>query len=150
MNEIILTKSEWDRILSKISINESGCWIWTGAKSRGYGAFNFRGMTVKMHRFLYEVMIAPLPKYNGVDVLDHVVCDNPSCCNPNHVRLVKQSFNVLRSNSVSGIHSRKTHCIHGHLLPKAREPYGNGKLSRRCIICRNRNRKRRYYASKSN
>lgn len=148
--KIKLTRNEWKRILTKISIDPTnGCWIWLAAKNRGYGAFNFRGKTTKMHRLLYEVFVGPLPKYNGIDVLDHVVCNNPSCCNPNHVNIVKQSFNVLRSNSISGIHARKTHCIRGHILPEAREPLPSGNLGRRCIICRRANRLRRYYANKS-
>jgi len=146
-----LTNKEKERIFSKISINEkNGCWIWTAANNRGYGVFNLRGNVIRIHRLLYTVYIGELPKYDGINVLDHVICNNPSCCNPSHVKLVKQSFNILRSNSASGINLRKTHCIHGHKLPKPTEQYGtNGKLGRRCIICRRRNRMNRYYASKS-
>lgn len=150
MNLIKLTKSERKRIFSKVVTNPTtNCWIWTGAKNRGYGAFNFRGKTTKIHRLLYEVCIARLPKYDGIRVLDHVMCDNPSCCNPLHVRLVAQSYNILRSNSISGQNARKTHCIHGHPLPKAREQLPSGNFGRRCVICRRRNVMRRYYAKKA-
>jgi hypothetical protein len=147
---IELTNAEVDRIFNKISIDEmTGCWNWTGAKNRGYGAFNYRGKTAKIHRLLYEVFIGDLPKYDGINVLDHVVCDNPGCCNPKHVKLVEQKYNVLRANSISGIHSRKTHCINGHLLPEPKEEIpGSGELTRRCITCRRANRMCRYYKNK--
>lgn len=148
--KINLTDLEKERIFSKISIDpKTECWNWTAAKNRGYGAFNFRGNTVKIHRLLFEVFVRLLPKYNGIDVLDHVVCNNPGCCNPSHVKLVKQSFNVLRSNSVSGIHSRKTHCNHGHLLPKPNELLPGGNLGRRCHICRKINKNLRYLNQKA-
>lgn len=138
---IKLKELEMRRIFSKISINENGCWIWNGARNMGYGVINFRGVTTKMHRLLYEVFVDKLPPYSGVNVLDHVVCDNPSCCNPEHVKLVKQSYNVLRANSISARNAAKTHCHKGHPFSEKLEKYGKGKLGRRCVICRNINRK---------
>lgn len=147
----ILTGKERKLIFSKIIIDpKTDCWIWTAAKNRGYGAFNFRGKTSKIHRLLYEVIRGELPKYTGSEVLDHIICNNPSCCNPFHVELVKQGFNVLRANSMSGINSRKTHCKYGHPLPIAKEKYDKGKLGRRCILCRNINKMRRYRKQKLN
>ena len=150
MSKIVLTKAEKQRIFSKIVIDpKTQCWNWTGDKNRRYGAINFRGKTEKVHRLLYTAFVGQLPAYNGKDVLDHVVCNNPSCCNPKHVKLVKQSFNVLRSKSISGINSRKTHCVRGHPLPKATERLPSGNLGRRCVICRNINKRRRYHAQKT-
>lgn len=150
MLTVILTATEKQRIFSKITIDKKyGCWVWMGAKDKGYGVINFRGTNQKIHRLLYAVFIQPLPDYDGVHILDHIVCNNPSCCNPNHVKLVEQGFNVLRANSVSGINSRKIRCIHGHILPKASEPLPNGNFGRRCIICRNINKRQRYRAQKT-
>jgi hypothetical protein len=151
MNKLKITKSEYLRLLTKISTDEkTGCWNWNAAKTFGYGTFNLRGKTVRVHRLIYEVFVEKLPKYDGVNVLDHVVCDNKSCCNPKHVKLVKQNHNVIRANSMSGINSRKTYCVHGHRLPKAREPLPSGNLGRRCIICRNINKRKRYHNRKLN
>lgn len=147
---IEITKVEYKQIFSKVTKDPvTKCWIWTGAKNRGYGAINFRGKTAKVHRLVYEIFIGDLPKYNGINVLDHVVCDTPACCNPKHVKLVKQSYNILRANSISGRNKRKTHCIRGHLFSKIKEPYGKGKFARRCVTCRNVSRMRRYYSNKS-
>jgi hypothetical protein len=149
---ITLTKNEETRILSKITINPvTKCWNWNAAKdSFGYGHVNIRGRIYRTHRLFYAWKIGDLPsaKYGkGVPILDHL-CKNTSCCNPNHMELVSQSINLERGKGIGSINKRKTHCIHGHLLPEAREKYGKGKLGRRCIICRRRNSMRRYYTNK--
>lgn len=63
----------------------AGCWIWMGARnSFGYGNFNWGGgRYVNAHRLAYEHFIGPVPE--GL-VLDHIVCDNPPCCNPWHLQ----------------------------------------------------------------
>lgn len=143
---VSLTKDELLRIFSKISINDVGCWIWNGAKikGRGYGVFNFRGKSQSTHRLLFAHFIQPIPIGRGKDipVLDHIVCDNPSCCNPKHLKLTLQKYNVFRGSSGSAINHRKTHCINGHKLPEPSELY-RGNLTRRCVICRRANAKRR-------
>jgi hypothetical protein len=150
MFEIKLTKKEKEIIDRKLSIDQkTGCWNWTGALSKGYGIINYRGRTQKVHRVMYAYLIESIPIYNGVDVLDHVVCNNKACCNPKHMKLVKQSYNILRANSVSGKNSRKTHCIRGHLLPKPNEKLPNGNFGRRCVKCRNINKMNRYYSQKT-
>ena len=150
--DVTLTKNEITRIFSKISFNNDGCWVWNGAKikGRGYGVFNFRGKSQSVHRLLFSHFVQPIPTGRGRDipVLDHVVCDNPSCCNPTHLKLTLQKYNVLRGSSGSAINSRKTHCINGHLLPEPSEFY-KGKSTRRCVICRRRNSMRRYYKKQS-
>lgn len=142
----VLTETEIQVIFSKISFDPvMGCWNWIAAKNRGYGAYNYRGKTAKIHRLLYEAFRDKLPKYEGVNVLDHVVCDNPGCCNPWHVELTKQSNNVLRANSIAGVNKRKTRCNKGHEFSTKLENYGKGKLGRRCTVCRAINANRRYH-----
>jgi hypothetical protein len=151
--KISLTKSERRRVFSKISVDpDTKCWNWQCAKDKfGYGFFRYKRQTYRIHRFIYAWLVKPIPtaKYGkNVPIFDHL-CKNKSCCNPKHLELVPQKINMLRGSGPSAINARKTHCIKGHLLPKAREPYGKGKLGRRCILCRRANRMRRYYAKKS-
>ncbi len=60
------------------------CWPWQRAKSpQGYGSLWQSGTTVEAHRVAYELARGPIP--DGMIVLHS--CDNPSCCNPAHLRL---------------------------------------------------------------
>ncbi len=75
-----------ERFWAKVD-NSAGpnmCWWWTaGAFSRGYGAFRVKGKQVRAHRFAYELTKGPIP--GGLQVLH--LCDNPLCCNPEHLWL---------------------------------------------------------------
>lgn len=82
------------RFWSKVdrSEDQSACWNWTGGKDKdGYGFFYIFGQTVIASRFIYELLNGPIPK--GMIVCHH--CDNPSCCNPNHLFIGTHSDNAL-------------------------------------------------------
>lgn len=66
------------------------CWVWTASRSPdGYGLFKARtyqghgGAMVRAHRFAWELTNGPVP--DGFCVCHR--CDNPSCCNPDHLFL---------------------------------------------------------------
>lgn len=70
----------------------SGCWLWLGAASKGgYGTVKHGHHTRAAHRVSWEVA-------NGTQVPDGMVvmhkCDNPSCINPDHLRLGTQFDNL--------------------------------------------------------
>ncbi len=73
-----------DRIKSHVTINENGCWIWTGATNpKGYGRININQVLYYPHRLMYECRNGPIP--NGLKALHR--CDTPPCCNPQHLFL---------------------------------------------------------------
>jgi HNH endonuclease len=68
------------------------CWPWI-AKSKlayGYGAVNWDGRVQSAHRLAYELTYGPIAP--GLHVLHN--CDNPGCCNPNHLRLGSHADNM--------------------------------------------------------
>jgi hypothetical protein len=83
----------WDRInkKGKFILNLcSRCWEWTGCiDTFGYGYFRLNGKGYYIHRFVWELMRGIIPK--NLCVLHH--CDNPKCCNPNHLFLGTRTDN---------------------------------------------------------
>lgn len=75
-----------DDFWSRVDVGEdSSCWNWLGAKAdRGYGFYApMPGVLLRAHRVAYAL------NNGGIDDELFVChkCDNPSCCNPNHLFL---------------------------------------------------------------
>lgn len=145
---------EAERLWDKVDIRgDNECWPWKGGKTdRGYGRFHVRSVNgvSKMaypHRWVWEAFSGQLLK-PGL-VIDHVGCENTSCCNPAHLSAVTQGQNVMRSPRFPGwLQAAKTHCPHGH-------PYNqeNTRLTRdghrRCRECGRLENRRRSHASRN-
>lgn len=70
---------------------DNGCWLWPGAKTpQGYGKIGRGGVTLYVHRVMHEAHVGPIPPGN---IVMHS-CDEPSCCNPDHLRVGTQSENL--------------------------------------------------------
>jgi hypothetical protein len=118
----------------------TGCWLWIGAATNGYGNFKIRdGLTYYAHRLSYMHHVGPIP--NGL-VLDHK-CRVSHCVNPEHLEAVTQGTNVRRGIAASSelhpsaIKNRaKTHCPRGHPYNKT-NTYTNSRGQRCCKICKN-------------
>jgi hypothetical protein len=119
-------------IMGRLVVQENGCALWPGVRNKqGYGQVGYQGKQWRVHDLMYEHFIGPVPE--GL-VLDHIVCDTPSCGNFAHLKVSTQAENVLRGQGPCARNARKTHCKNGH--PFAGENLGhmaNGE--RYCKTC---------------
>ena len=120
-----------DRLLGKVCVCPSGCWIWLGViANTGYGEVRFLGRKWLAHRLSYENFVGPIP--DGL-VIDHL-CRQPSCINPAHLEPVTIGENVRRGMSLAAQRARQTECLRGHPFDDTNTSIrANG--SRRCRRC---------------
>lgn len=74
-----------DRFWEKVRIgNTNECWPWLAGKfTNGYGDFKYKGKDYKSHIFAF--MLTNDIILSGRDILIRHTCNNPPCCNPNHL-----------------------------------------------------------------
>lgn len=86
------------KIISRIEITPSNCWIWQGSKNnKGYGKVvtnydsHTRKSTTKLvHRAMYEISNGKIP----IGLFVCHTCDIPLCCNPTHLFIGTQKDNM--------------------------------------------------------
>jgi hypothetical protein len=98
----------------------SGCWLWLGTGSRGYGSISVDRTHRRAHRVAYELFKGQIP--HGADI-DHT-CKVKCCVNPAHLEAVTHQENCKRRNA------GKAACPKGH-------PYSgiNVRGDRICSVC---------------
>lgn len=115
---------------------DTGCWVWTRAKSpEGYGIAKRFGTDRMASRVAYTLFVGPIAV--GLQI-DHL-CRNRACVNPLHLEPVTQRENLLRGVGFPAIRARMTACIHGHEFT-AGNTYIKANGTRCCRAC-NRERK---------
>jgi hypothetical protein len=78
----------WSRLALRA---KTGCWEWTeGTIRNGYGRLRHGGTIWLAHRLAYTLKHGAIPA--GMYVCH--TCDNPSCCNPEHLFLGTQYDNM--------------------------------------------------------
>lgn len=121
-----------DRLADKVLVGD-GCWDWIGGcTGNGYGAFvpELGGPQVRAHRFVYELLVGPIPA--GLQ-LDHL-CRRRRCVRPGHLEPVTEAENHARTALVR--------CCRGHEFTDEntyRVPAG----PRQCRACRLEHERRR-------
>lgn len=117
------------RIARMTTLLPNGCAVYTGSGPDGYGTIGVQGRSWLVHRYAYELLVAPIPK--GLQ-MDHL-CRNRKCWNPQHLEPVTQTENARR-----GFWALKTHCNRGHVYDEANTIINaNGhRVCRACITIR--------------
>lgn len=104
--EINLTPERIERFWRSVEKGD-GCWNWKGRKSdKGYGVFchhagSGKEARIRAHRIAYTLTKGPIKP--GEFVLHS--CDNPACCNPDHLRAGTNRENIrdrLERNRICG------------------------------------------------
>ena len=75
-----------ERIMKSVEKKENGCWEWTGQLDKGgYGRIcitqNKKHYNRSVHRTMYELKHGAI----GTGLFACHTCDNPKCCNPDHL-----------------------------------------------------------------
>jgi len=121
--------SDQERYWEKVNKTDS-CWLWTGAKQKGYGIARVGGRAQLAHRVSYAWSKGEIPE--GV-LLDHK-CHTKACVNPAHLRFADHILNgqnrsTSNSNSKSGVRGVYWCNTYGHWIAKAminRKPHHIG------------------------
>ena len=104
-----LPQRYWDKVSPEPN---SGCWLWTGSVAPGgYGQF-WLGKLQRCSRLTFSHLKGINP--TGLDVLHR--CDNPYCCNPDHLWLGTHSDNMLDMFAKGRVTRKrwKAFCKRGH------------------------------------
>jgi hypothetical protein len=73
-----------EQAMEKRTVRDGDCIVWTGERvGMGYGRVSYKGRRPLAHRVAWELANGPIP--DGLLVLHR--CDNPPCCNANHLFL---------------------------------------------------------------
>lgn len=100
----------WMRFVYRGNLTE--CWVWCGGRTMlGYGQFRLNGDVSKYlaHRVGYRWFKGPIRK--GYPLMH--VCDNPSCVNPEHLRVGsfrRNTWDMIKKGRHSGCVSVVNEC----------------------------------------
>jgi hypothetical protein len=122
------------------------CWLHQGTpeNATGYVRCEINRVRDYVHRFVYRVLVEPIPDGKEIDHQCHnadpscpsdASCLHRRCANPDHLEAVTHRENMYRSPNNLAVKNRlKTHCPKGHPYDEANTqvtPHG-GRACRAC------------------
>lgn len=105
-------KKKIAQILGNCIVTEKGCIEWQKWRNwKGYGETSCQAKNWLVHRLMWVLVKGPLPPKLYVCHR----CDNPSCCNPEHLFLGDHLANQQDKHRKGRCPQKaKTHCKQGH------------------------------------
>jgi hypothetical protein len=97
-SSVIINKyTNKERFWSKIEIKgPNDCWNWKALLTdSGHGRFRIEDKLFQAHRVAWKLVNGSIPK--GMQILHK--CDNPSCCNPDHLYCGTHTDNMRDRNT---------------------------------------------------
>jgi hypothetical protein len=93
---------------------EDGCYVWTGATTKGYGMVQIGGHSYRVHQWVWENANGPLPLGHNL----HHLCHNTRCRELSHLELLTASAHWLEHGlrGSAKVNHDKTHCKNDHPL----------------------------------
>lgn len=132
-------------IISRLKVDDRGCWNWSGGLIEGYAQTAYQGRKWLGHRLVYNYLVEEIPE--GMTI-DHK-CFNTKCMNPFHlqcVSLLENSTNSPRHRGNLEICQKGLHPFddeNTYYEPRKGKPPG-----RRCKACRRKANNDRYHETK--
>lgn len=128
LSKRIEARTEWEP--------NTGCAIWTGCSTVGYGRININGQLFLVHRVCYFLANGMSP-YTEDGLVLHK-CDNRSCINPSHLYIGDH-----RNNGID-MRNRRRHpsysknkCKHGHTMDSSNvRVYRGARHCKKCAVIR--------------
>ena len=82
------TTKDLKRFFDKVAVDDNtGCWIWKGCYSKGfggsYGRFRYLGLSQRAHRIAFMFFVRSLQEGEQV----HHRCGTCACVNPKHLEV---------------------------------------------------------------
>lgn len=98
-----------NKFKSMLIPNHEGCLEWTGytmpKPGHPYGRLKFNGSKQLAHRVAYMIEFGEIPE--GMCVIHR--CDNPRCCNPDHLSVGTQVENIKDRDAKGRCNARFPH-----------------------------------------
>ena len=94
----LLDSQDQRRFWSYVDRSSDGCWPWTGHTKAGYGQFGLDKKHHSAHRIALQLEHGKIDRSFHVDHL----CNNPTCCRPDHLEAVDGAENQRRKKERSG------------------------------------------------
>ena len=128
-----------ERLESKTTKIENGCWLWDGTRSShsktssgGYGQIHYEGRTEYVHRVAAHLFLG-LNLSSQIQQANHqTFCPNKNCWNPEHLYIGTHGSNMRDRGTNQN--TNKTHCKNGHEFSKKNTRYDT-RGNRICKIC---------------